>query len=160
MRFIAAIDEHRGLATDDGIPWTLPTDQRFFVEQTRDGLILMGYGTYLEFDDPMHGRTNYVATLRTEDLKPGFVPIHDVPAFAAEHSGEVVNNIGGAALFGSTLSLADELVLTRIRADFHCTKFFPAFEASFQRTSQSAPVTENGTAFVFETWLPQAADPS
>lgn len=151
---IAAIDQRRGLATDEGIPWTLPSDQRYFVEQTRDGLILMGFGTYLEFDHPMHGRTNYVATLRTDELKPGFVPVHDVPAFVAEHSSQVIQNIGGAALFTTTLALADELVLTRIRADFHCTKFFPEFETAFDRVSQSAPVTENGTTFVFETWRP------
>jgi dihydrofolate reductase len=159
MRFIAAIDERLGLATDQGIPWTLPTDQRFFVEQTTDGIILMGYGTYVEFDEPMHGRTNYVATLRTDDLKPGFVPVHAVPEFVAEHAGDVVQNIGGAGLFGSTLPLADELVLTRIRADFECTKFFPAFQDAFTLETESAPVTENGVTYTFQTWR-RAAEPA
>lgn len=156
MRLIAAIDERRGLATDDGIPWTLPTDQRYFVEQTSQGVILMGYRTYLEFAAPMHDRTNYVATRRTDDVRPGFVPVHDVPAFIVDHSSEVVQNIGGAGLFETTLHLADELVLTRIRADFQCTKFFPEFEGAFRRTSQSDPVTENGVSFVFETWHPRS----
>ncbi|HET8590070.1 MAG TPA: dihydrofolate reductase [Nakamurella sp.] len=155
MRCVAAIDARRGLATDQGIPWELPTDQRFFVDQTRDGLVLMGFGTYVEFDAPMHGRTNYVATRRAEDLLPGFVAVHDVPAFVTAHRDERIDNIGGAGLFHSTLQLADELVLTRIRADFHCTKFFPEFEHAFRCVSQSEPVTENGTEFVFETWRPR-----
>ncbi len=158
MRMIAAIDEARGLATDDGIPWTLPTDQRFFVNQTREGIILMGYGTYLEFDKPMHGRPNYVATLHADALKPGFVAVHDVPAFVASHADDVVQNIGGAGLFGSTLPLADELLLTRIRADFRCTKFFPPFEDEFRLATQSEAVTENGVMYVFQTWRPAPAD--
>ena len=153
MRFIAAIDSQRGLATDEGIPWTLPADQRFFVEQTNDGIILMGFGTYVEFDSPMHGRTNFVATLRTEDLRPGFVAVHSVPEFVAAHHDDVVQNIGGAGLFGSTLPLADELVLTRIRADFGCTKFFPAFEDAFTLATESEPVTENDVTYTFQTWL-------
>lgn len=159
MRFIAAMDDRRGLATDDGIPWTLPTDQRHFVERTREGIILMGHGTYLEFASPMHGRTNYVATLRADGLRDGFVPVGDVPAFVAEHSADVIQNIGGGLLFSTTLHLADELDLTRIRADFRCTKFFPAFEEGFDRVTQSEPVTENGAEFVFETWRPRR-DPS
>jgi dihydrofolate reductase len=157
MRFVAAIDARRGLATDQGIPWHLPTDQRYFVDQTRDGIILMGFGTYVEFDSPMHGRTNYVATRRAEDLLPGFVAVHDIPEFVTAHRVDRINNIGGAGLFDSTLRMADELVLTRIHADFACTKFFPEFEQAFRCVWRSDPVTENGSEFVFETWHPVAS---
>lgn len=154
MRFIAALDNRRGIATDTGIPWKLPTDQQYFVEQTREGLILMGFGTYVEFRSPMHDRTNFVATRRTESLLPGFVAVHDVPGFLAEHAGARVNNIGGAVLFDTTLALADELVLTQLHADFGCTKFFPKYEHAFRCASRSEPVMENGTEFVFEIWHP------
>jgi dihydrofolate reductase len=151
-RCIVAIDEKRGLANDKGIPWNLPTDQKFFVDQTKEGIILMGKGTYREFIEPMHGRTNYVVTHSTEPLKPGFVAVHDVAKFFEEHKHETVNNIGGAGLFASTMEYADELVLTLIEADFHCTKFFPAYEEIFVCVSQSEPITENGTAFRFTVW--------
>lgn len=157
MRMIAAIDSRGGLATDDGIPWTLPTDQKFFVETTRSGVILMGFGTYVEFHSPMHGRTNYVATRRTSALKSGFVRVPDAAEFVCEHADETIDNIGGAGLFRSTLSLADELVLTRIDADFHCTKFFPPFERDFRLVRQSEPIEENGVRFTFQTWRPHRA---
>lgn len=156
IRFIAAIDDHRGLADDNGIPWHLPTDQRYFVDQTKTGLILMGLATYREFSTPMHNRTNYVATHSSEPLRPGFVAVHDVPAFFAKHEDEVIQNIGGAGLFTSTLEFADELILTRIEASFHCTKFFPPFEDTFTRTQQSEPINENDITFRFETWVPKA----
>lgn len=153
MRMIAAIDRARGMATDDGIPWTLPTDQQFFSEQIATGLILMGYGTYVEVEKPLHDHTNYVATHRHAELRPGFEAVHDLPGFLREHASEQIENIGGANLFTTTLALADELVLTRIDGDFGCTKFFPPFEDDFVRTTVSQPVTENGSTFTFETWV-------
>jgi len=152
IRCIAAIDENRGLATDDGIPWDLPTDKQYFRDQTREGIILMGMGTYREFQEPMHGRTNYVATSRTEPLRDGFVAVHDVPAFLAQHADETIQNIGGAGLFVSTLDFADELLLTQIQADFHCTKFFPEYTQDFTLIQESDPITENGVTFHFQTW--------
>lgn len=152
IRFIAAIDEKRGIADDNGIPWNLPTDQRYFVDQTKTGIILMGYRTYLEFKRPLHGRINYIATSRSEKLRPGFKTIHDVEKFIKQHSGETINNIGGAGLFNSTIKFADELVLTKVHADFNCTKFFPAYENNFMLVSKAEPITENGTSFHYEIW--------
>lgn len=153
MRMIAAVDGARGMATDDGIPWELPTDQQFFSEQITTGLILMGYGTYIEVEKPLHDRTNYVASHAHTDLRPGFEAVDDLPGFLREHASEPINNIGGANFFTTTLVLADELVLTRIDGDFDCTKFFPPFEDDFERKTVSQPVTENGSTFTFETWL-------
>lgn len=157
MRMIAAMDSRSGIANDDGIPWKLPTDQRFFVDTTRDGLILMGFDTYREFRAPMHGRTNYVATRRVVPLIAGFVPVPDAAEFICDHADETILNIGGAGLFRSTLALADELSITRIDADFNCTKFFPPFERGFALVTESAPVEENGVRFTFQTWRPHRA---
>lgn len=152
IRFIAGIDEKRGLATDDGIPWHLPSDIEFYREQTTTGLILMGMNTYREFRQPMHAATHYVATRHAGSLRPGFVAVHDVPRFFDEHRGELINDIGGAQLFASTLGFADELVITQIRADFHCTKFFPAYERDFLLAETGDPITENGVTFCFQNW--------
>jgi len=152
MRFIAAIDEKRGMADDNGIPWNLPTDQKFFVDQVRTGIVLMGKGTYLEFKKPMHGRTNYVATTGSDNLLPGFEAVHNLPEFIQAHSEETIQNIGGARLFAATLQFADELILTQVYADFHCTKFFPEYEQDFYLVSHEEPITENGVTFRYETW--------
>lgn len=152
IRFVAAIDEKLGIADDEGIPWNLPTDKKYFVNQTRNGLILMGFDTYLEFKKPMHKAPNYVASRSKKELKPGFVLVNDVPAFYEEHKGEIINNIGGAGLFTSTLKYADELVLTLVHGDFNCTKFFPAYEKDFELVNKAEPIIENGITFHYENW--------
>lgn len=152
VRLIAAIDSQRGIADDTGIPWELPTDKAFYRKQLETGLILMGAGTYKEHSSPSMGRPNYVVTHHTEPLKDGFVAVHDVDTFFAKHQGELIQDIGGASLFEQTLKHADELVITQIDGDFHCTKFFPEFHDSFELLDQSDPVTENGVTFRFQTW--------
>lgn len=152
IRCIAALDAKRGLATNNGIPWKLPTDSKFFSAQTATGIILMGSSTYKEFAKPLHGRTNYVATRSTAALRQGFEAVHDIEAFFMSHVHEQIQDIGGASLFAQTLPYAHELVLTQIQADFHCTKFFPEYEDVFACVDRSEPVTENDVSFCFETW--------
>ena len=155
LRMIAALDSRRGIADEHGIPWQgkIPTDSKYFREQTQNGLILMGYGTYKEFDTPLHDRENYVVVHPdTEDLRPGFAPVSDATHFFEEHSRDIVWVIGGAALFATSLPLADELFLTQLEGDFHCTKFFPAFKDAFRLTVRGDDLVDGGVSYRFETW--------
>ena len=72
IRQIAAMDSRRGIATESGIPWKLPSDTAYFHEQTARGLILMGWATYNEFAAPLHGRENFVLTTGPGPLRTGF----------------------------------------------------------------------------------------
>lgn len=155
IRFIAAVDSKLGMATDQGIPWDLPADREYFRTQTRQGVILMGYQTYKEFDAPLHGRTNWVATTGSDPLREGFEPVADAVEFLQQQRSDVWV-IGGAGLFAQTISLADELYLTRIQADYHCTKFFPQFEEQFELISQTKPQQQTGLQFHFEIWHKRA----
>jgi dihydrofolate reductase len=152
IRCIAALDSKLGMATDQGIPWHLPTDIKHFRDTTRPGGdILMGYGTYVEFKAPLHERTNYVASSKPDNLRPGFEVVSDAVEFLQQTKNDVWV-IGGPGLFAQTIQLAQELHLTRIDHDFNCTKFFPEFETDFERVSATAPQTENDLTFHFEVW--------
>ncbi|MGB8195626.1 MAG: dihydrofolate reductase [Acidimicrobiales bacterium] len=155
IKLIAAMDTHRGIANDQGIPWQgkIPTDTKRFHDVTANGLIVMGYGTYLEYDRPLHDRENFVvARPDTGSLRTGFTVIPDVDEFFKEHTDELVWVIGGAALFNASLARADELVLTQLDADFQCTKFFPEFTDTFELEDDDGPYVENGLRFHFATW--------
>lgn len=152
IRSIAAIDEERGMANDRGIPWDLPDDKKYFVDKTKHGIILMGYGTYVEFDTPFHDRTNFVATSKTEQLRKGFAAVHDARRFLTEHKAEDAWNIGGAGLWAGTLDLTDELYITQLRGTYDCTKFFPEYKNDFELTDESAPHTQNGITYTFQVW--------
>lgn len=154
IRFIAAIDEKRGIANDKGIPWLgkLPTDVKQYREHIHGSPIIMGLGHYLELNKPYPDSDNYVAAPADFELAPGFSLVTDAHAFLQEFEGDIWN-IGGAMLYESTLDLADELYLTRLQCDFGCTKFFPAFKDDFTPVDVTPQQVENGITFSFERWV-------
>ena len=160
IRAIAAIDNKRGMATDTGIPWKLPSDGERFTTLTQDGIILMGYGTYKELTKPLHDKPNYVVTRDADEkLRDGFVPVVDTDKFFVTHD-DIIWDIGGPGLLAATIDHIDELYLTQIDSDFNCTKFFPEYENDFTRQSVSDEKTENGISFRFEIWHRKTDSPA
>jgi dihydrofolate reductase len=153
IRAIAAIDDKLGLSTDAGIPWHIQADIDYFRATTRAATVLMGSATYREFKAPMPDRVNCVATRSTAPLRDGFSPVGDVDAFFDAGIAGDLWVIGGASLFATTLHRMEELYLTRVEGDFHCTKFFPPFEDAFDLSTDRAVAAEKGTPAVrFQTW--------
>lgn len=153
IRFIAAIDEKQGMANDHGIPWQdkIPSDVTYFRQKTTDSTVLMGFGTYVEFTEPLSRRRNLVASTQSQPLRDGFELVLDAREFL-KNVREDVWVIGGPGLFAQTIDLADELYLTQLEGDFGCTKFFPPFKDDFTLVSQSDPIMENGITFRFQVW--------
>jgi dihydrofolate reductase len=154
IRFIAAVDEKNGMADERGIPWQgkIPGEVAYFRKQTMNGVVLMGYATYEEFDKPLHGRQNFVANVESVELRPGFKLVTDARDFLKNNHDEVWV-IGGPGLFASTLELAKEIFITRVKGDYNCTKFFPKFEDKFVLKSESESVSENGITYRFQVWV-------
>jgi dihydrofolate reductase len=153
IRSIAAVDDRLGISSDAGIPWNVPADVAHFRALTMSSNVLMGYGTYTEFASPMPGRTNYVATRRTEKLRDGFLPVSDLRTFFTDRFEGDLWIIGGAMLYATTLEEVEELALTRVTGDFGCTKFFPPFEGMFRLSAEEVPPPVEGVpAIRFQTW--------
>jgi dihydrofolate reductase len=160
IRLIAALDVKRGIAGDSGIPWKIPADTAHFRDETSSGLIVMGWRTYTEFAAPLHDRTNFVFARSPETLRRGFRTTGSLAELEAEHPDEDIWVIGGAAVYADTIGQADELVLTQVLADFHCTKFFPPYEDEFTRTQHGADARDGEVDYRFETWQRPGAGPS
>jgi dihydrofolate reductase len=154
IRLIAAIDSKGGLSDGHGIPWQgkLPTDARYFREQTAHGTIVMGYRTYEEFSLPLHDRENFVVSRPGTSLRPGFVGTPDVMQFLVQHSEGLIWVIGGASVYTLSLPAADELYITRLDRDFDCTTFFPKFDDDFSLATDLGSHLEGGIPFRFEIW--------
>jgi dihydrofolate reductase len=152
IRQIAAMDSKRGIAIAAGIPWKLPGDTAYFENQTASGLIVMGLATYTEFSGPLHGRENYVLTPDTGPLRSGFQPIDGLDDLTTKHPDEDVWVIGGAFVYAETIDRADELLITQVLGDFHCTKFFPDYRAAFTRFEHSVDHEDGGIRYRFEKW--------
>jgi dihydrofolate reductase len=160
IRLIAANDSRQGIATDSGIPWKLPGDTAYFEEKTTTGVILMGWATYNEFAAPLHDRENFVLTAESGRLRRGFRAVGSLDQLVSAQPDEGIWVIGGAAVFAETIAEADELLLTQVVGDFHCTKFFPPYRDSFRLATQGDDRQEEGITYRFETWCRLASNPT
>jgi dihydrofolate reductase len=152
IRLIAAMDSKRGIATASGIPWKLPGDTAYFRQQTAQGLILMGRATYDEFAAPLHERENFVLSADPGPLRPGFEAVGSLDQLRASRPDEDVWVIGGATVYGETISEAEELLITQVLGDFNCTKFFPDFTDAFRLTIRGEEREDGGVSYRFDTW--------
>jgi dihydrofolate reductase len=160
IRLIAANDSRRGIATDSGIPWKLPGDTAYFEEKTATGVILMGWATYKEFAAPLHDRENFVLTADSAPLRTGFRAVGSLDQLVAAHPDEDIWVVGGATVYAETIAEADELLLTQVVGNFHCTKFFPPYQAEFRLATQGDDRQEGGITYRFETWQRLASKPT
>lgn len=154
IRAVVAIDSLRGMATQKGIPWDLPTDRKYHKELVRDHDVIMGRRTYLEYGKKLPGRRNYIATTTALPTREGATAVPDARKFLQSYrgNGPDIWNDGGAGLFESTFDLIDELYITQIQGDFHCTKFFPTYDKLFDLYIETKPQHENGLTYTFQVW--------
>lgn len=108
IRAIAAIDDKRGLAADEGIPWDLPSDRAHERGVTKGGHMLMGYNTYLEFTEAPPDRKWLVVTDGKESLRDGFTTVTNLEE-CMRNPPDDLWLFGGAGLFAQTIKYADEL---------------------------------------------------
>lgn len=153
VKFIAAIDDKRGIARKQKIPWHIPADQKYFKGKLSGGPVAMGYKTYISNGrKPYSEYENFVFTNDPVSLGKLTV-VNDLHGFF-NHLDMDIWVAGGGQIFKESLQYATELYITRVYGDFDCDVFFPEFEQDFQLVKQGDLQGENGYKFRFELWKP------
>jgi dihydrofolate reductase len=63
---IVAVDRNGAIGKGGTLPWHYSEDLKFFKEQTKGNVCVMGYRTWLSLKRPLPGRLNVVLTRRAE----------------------------------------------------------------------------------------------
>lgn len=130
LSLIVAAADDNAIGINNGLPWHLPEDLRFFKRTTMGKPVIMGRRTFESVGRPLPGRTNVILTRNKDYQAPEGVLVFDTlqPALdQLEAAGQdEVFVIGGGELFRETMHDAAYLYLTRV----HCTipgadTFFP-----------------------------------
>lgn len=150
IRLIAAIDNNRGIAKADRIPWNLSSDKARFRKLTLDygANVLMGRKTYDQMGDYLLNKHAYVASHMQIKLRPNITLVNDLDKFVANFKNDLWV-IGGAGVYQSTIKYADELYLTIVDKDFNCDQFFPEYQ-DFKLAKEEGPYSENGLSFNYQ----------
>ncbi len=132
LSLIVAVAENGVIGKDNGLPWRISSDMKYFKETTMGKPVIMGRKTFQSIGRPLPGRTNIVITRDTS-----FAPEGVIPAFTLEMALDVgkslarakgvdeVMVIGGAEIYALTLPDADRLYLTRVHGAVEGDATFP-----------------------------------
>jgi dihydrofolate reductase len=134
LNIIAAVADNGVIGRNQGIPWWLSDDMRWFKDRTGIQPVAMGRKTFNSIPPrfrPLPGRENIILT---RDKWNGIsesdnVTIeHDFEPVIQHAKFEDIWIIGGSEIYALALPHADELYLTRVHAQVEGDTFFPKWD--------------------------------
>jgi len=156
VSLIAAMAKNRAIGVNNGLPWRLPADQRYFKAKTMGHSLIMGRRTFESIGErPLPGRKTIVVSRRRDYAPPGVEVARSLDEALSRAEGDEVFVAGGEEIFRQTLDRADRLYLTPIDKDFPGDTFFPEFDESAWRLAERehhAATPEIPFAYSFEIW--------
>ena len=158
IALIAALDEQNAIGREGDLLCHLPNDLKHFKQITSGHIVMMGRKTYESLPKgPLPNRTNIVITSGDPANYPGCIVSQSVEeAFTHCKEGEKVFIIGGGMLYRTTLSLADQLYVTRIHHTFSdADTFFPEINTTEWELIEKEPHDADGKhpyAYTFLTY--------
>lgn len=137
LALICAMSENRVIGRDNGLPWHLSEDLKYFKRTTMGKCMIMGRNTWESIGRALPGRTSIVITSNAEYEAEGAEVVGSLEqaicraeALSEEAGSTEAFVIGGAVLYQAALPLADTLHLTRVHAEVEGDTFLHAFDES------------------------------
>lgn len=146
MEAIYAIDMNNGLSRNGVIPWKSKKDMTFFMNKTKNNIVIMGKNTYFSIPEqhrPLKNRLNIVLS-RTLDLEMNLEMDYSNVLFTNnDHIYEDILKqknkycetynylnkdfkifcIGGKSIYEQFIPLCDIVWVTNIKCDYQCDLF-------------------------------------
>lgn len=149
LTMIAAIGQNRELGKNNDLIWHLPSDLKFFKEQTKGHTIVMGRKTFDSLPGLLPNRHHIVISRSNPKIAEEVELFSSVEAFldAYKNVNEEIFVIGGAQIYSAMLPYADRLLLTEIEKDYDADAFFPEFNKENYTRKEIAEVFEKDTHY-------------
>jgi len=128
ISFIVAAAENNVIGKDNQLPWHLPSDMKYFKNQTWGMTVIMGRKSLESLGKPLQGRKNIVVTRNKEWQQEGTEVAHSINQaidLAKETGVNEIFIIGGAEIFKEAMPFANRIYLTRIHHHFDGDAYFP-----------------------------------
>jgi dihydrofolate reductase len=161
LSLIAALGQNRVIGVNNGMPWHLPGDFKYFKEKTLGKPIIMGRKTWDSLGRPLPGRLNIVVSKQADLHLEGaevYSSLEEAVAraeeWALEQGASELMLIGGAQLYAQALPHADRLYLTRVYLSPEGDAWFPEFSPYDweQRDFKQNAADGDKPAYNFEVW--------
>ena len=140
ITLIAAMARGRVIGRDNGLPWRLPDDMKFFMRSTLGRTVLMGRRTFESLPGgPLKNRRNVVLTRRTDYRPAGCEVVHSLEEALTRYGDGELMVAGGAEVYELFLPHADRMLLTEVDAEVEGDAFFPEWDPAEWTLVESVP---------------------
>lgn len=161
VAIIVAAADNGVIGRENGLPWRLPGDMKYFKRVTMGKPIIMGRKTWESIGRPLPGRRNIVITRNLSLAAEGVDVVSSLEAAlelargiaADDGAGEVIV-MGGAEIYRAALPRADRLYITEVHASVEGDTFLPEIdwdqwqEASREFHAAEPPASDLDYSFV------------
>ena len=136
ISLIAALTQNRVIGKNNGLPWSLPDDMKYFMQTTKGHYVVMGRKNYDSIPTkfkPLPDRTNIVVTRQTNFKAPNCLVVNSLTAavdLAKKNKEEELFIIGGAEIYKLSMGIATKLYLTEIKTELEGDTHFPEVDKS------------------------------
>ncbi len=140
------------------LPWHIPEDLAWFMEQTAGGVMIEGPACYAELGRALPGRGTVVVSRDAAREFPGAekaASLAEAIVIADRMEGWAgpIWITGGERIYAEGLPLCDRLLITRIDRDFDGDRFFPTdWQRVFTKLVSSKSGSQDGLGYAFEVW--------
>lgn len=152
---MVAAAENGVIGRNNGLPWHLPEDLRYFKRVTMGKPIVMGRKTFESIGRPLPGRTNIVISRNVEFSASGVQVVASLDE-AMTLAGNIalvdgvteVVVIGGAEIYQLAMSRADRLYITEVHASVEGDAMLPQVHwPDWREVSRERHVASAGNPF-------------
>ena len=159
MKMIVCVSEDFGIGYKGDLLFSLPPDMKFFREQTKEKVVIMGRGTLDSFPGgkPLKNRVNIVLTRDKDFSREGAEVFHskeEILEYVKKFPDDDVFVIGGGQIYDMFRDDCREALVTKVRKSVPCdTYFFDIDKDNNWTLYQESEVSEyEGTEFSFCTY--------
>ena len=126
ITIIAAVASNNALGKDNKLIWHLSKDLQHFKTLTNGHAVIMGRKTFESMPRALPNRTNIVITRQSDYQAENIMVTSSLSeALTIAKNDPRPFIIGGGEIYKQSMSVADEIELTRVHADFDADTFFP-----------------------------------
>ena len=128
---IVAVAKDKVIGLDNGIPWYLPADLKYFRLTTLGHHIIMGRKCFESIGRPLPKRTNIIVTRNPFFVASNCAIVHSIEAgleLAQDNGEEEAFIIGGAQIYEQSLRYLDRIYLTEVDLEIKGDVFFPELD--------------------------------
>lgn len=130
---IAAVAQNGVIGNRNRMIWHLPDDLKRFKKMTLSHALVMGRKTFESLGKSLPGRKNIVISKNHKYLAKDAIvacSLQEALEKARLLNVQKIFIAGGAQIYAASLNLCDELILTKVHAEFSGDALFPEIDES------------------------------